>query len=115
MSMYGRYVKLTEGARKMVRDSWYGSLHEIRNFCRSAIFMSPKRYLDENFVAQTFEHLSKNLADSTRQHDPKAARIIAALKNSCGNRSAAAKDLGISTTTLWRTIKKYNLSEDDWM
>ncbi|RLB78823.1 MAG: sigma-54-dependent Fis family transcriptional regulator, partial [Deltaproteobacteria bacterium] len=38
-----------------------------------------------------------------------ATRIQEALEKCGGNRIAAAKELGISRTTLWRKIKKYGL------
>jgi len=41
---------------------------------------------------------------------PEAAKIRDLLKKHGGNRSETAKELGISTTTLWRYMKKYNVS-----
>lgn len=36
-------------------------------------------------------------------------RIIETLKNTHGNKSAAAKKLGISRTTLYNKMKEYNI------
>lgn len=36
-------------------------------------------------------------------------RILAALKVTSGNKTAAGKMLGVSTTTLWRWRKKYGI------
>lgn len=42
------------------------------------------------------------------QH-PEAAELAELLEKYRGSRSAVAKELGISTTTLWRRMKKYGV------
>ena len=39
-----------------------------------------------------------------------AGEIIEALSKHGGNRQAAARELGISTTTLWRRMKEFGIS-----
>ena len=41
---------------------------------------------------------------------PEAARLEAALRRHGGSRAAAAAELGISKTTLWRRMKQYGLT-----
>ena len=41
---------------------------------------------------------------------PEAEEISRLLDQYYGNRSAVANELGISTTTLWRKMKKYGIS-----
>ncbi len=66
------------------------------------------------------EHLPSDVKDWARRHPTiqpatgslameEAARIQSALERHNGNKVAAAKELGISRTTLWRKIKKYGL------
>jgi transcriptional regulator of acetoin/glycerol metabolism len=43
---------------------------------------------------------------------PEAAEVSAVLEKHRGNRTLAAKELGISTTTLWRRMKKYGIEID---
>jgi transcriptional regulator of acetoin/glycerol metabolism len=40
---------------------------------------------------------------------PEAVELGEVLKKHRGNRSLAAQELGISTTTLWRRMKKYGI------
>lgn len=114
MNRYGRYVKITEKAQKLLLDhDWPGGLPEIKSFCRSAIFLSPRRYVDEDFVLGNLAF--KTEAENTESSQVHAERLLQVLRAHHGNRAASARALGISTTTLWRKIKKYGLSEVDWL
>lgn len=120
MEHFGRYVKLTQDAHEVIRQhKWVGGLHEIRAFVRSVIFMSPKRSVDAMLVMQILgAHTPPKSVEHTAPRTARSApaeRIIQALHDSGGKQAEAARKLGISTTTLWRSIKKYGLSKDDWM
>jgi transcriptional regulator of acetoin/glycerol metabolism len=41
---------------------------------------------------------------------PTAGQLASVLKKHDGNRSAAAKELGINRTTLWRWLKRFGLT-----
>ena len=44
--------------------------------------------------------------------DPKALQITQLLTRFGGSRERVAQELGISKTTLWRYMKKYNIAAD---
>lgn len=50
---------------------------------------------------------------SSSTSSSKREMIINALRKCKGKRSEAAKELGVSTRTLYRMLKKYNISDDD--
>ena len=43
---------------------------------------------------------------------PEAVKISRLMEKYNGNRSQVANELGISTTTLWRRIKKYGIFQN---
>ena len=60
---------------------------------------------EEHVVPQPPYHSVFSKADS--EYD----RILDALNRAHGNRGTAAEILGISKTSLWRRMKKFNISE----
>lgn len=120
MERYGRYIKLTQDAHKVIRQhTWTGGLHEIRAFVRSLIFTSPRRSVDaalaQSCLVQNAPFSPNPRQGSQFEYDPQAERIVCALRAANGSRVQAAQQLGISTTTLWRSIKKYGLTKEDWL
>ena len=113
---YGRYVHLTKTAWQRMWDyPWPGNLAQLRGFCQRIVVGSPRRAVDEFFLdslrrdggpARSTE--SSGPASAAYQ-DPAAARIAELLSTCHGSRSAVAQALGISTTTLWRRMKKYGI------
>lgn len=114
---YKRYVHLTQDALKFMQDySWPGNLEQLNNVCERIVLMTEKRDVNELFVRKQLEQIApKHLRDSEKivlYKDPKAVELAELLRKHNGNRAAAATDLGISKTTLWRYIKKYGIEKD---
>lgn len=115
---HGRYVHLTQGAwQRMTEYPWPGNLAQLRNLCQRIIIEAPRRTVDELFLdgllrlAAPLERPDKD-PDPTPErfyHDPKAVRIADLLQLHHGNRKAVAADMGISVTTLWRYMKKFDI------
>ncbi len=118
---YGRYIKLTQEALQVLRDHpWNGGLHEIRAVVRATLIQSPKRSVDAAFVQGILRqcadpNVTNPQAPPAAPMNPQAQRLLEALRANGGNRAAAARQLGISTTTLWRRIKNYHLNPEDWI
>lgn len=114
---YGRYIHLTKAAQKRLTDyEWPGNLAQLRNICERIMIDSPRRTVDEIFLdglLQSSAPFQKDIAGSgsaaASYTNPKAARIAQLLELHHGNRKAVAADLGVSVTTLWRYMKKYQI------
>ena len=94
-----------------------GNIRELRNIVeRAAVLCSGGVITKEDVTAALYP---KNLEDSSERHNvqnPKEKAsteekeaIVRALDACRGNRSSAAKMLGIDRSTLWRKITKYGL------
>lgn len=113
---HGRYVHLVRGAWQRLLDyDWPGNLAQLRNLCERVIVESPRRTVDEAFLGNQLSAYG-SVQRQENPHgpaavycDPKAARIAQLLYDNHGSRSIVAKELGVSTTTLWRYIKKYGI------
>ncbi|TAL31618.1 MAG: PAS domain S-box protein [Spirochaetes bacterium] len=95
---------------------WPGNIRELENAIEHALamFSGPSITIDDLPVQVVLNNpdtnnpaKSVNPAASTRERDK--AAIIEALNRSNWNQVLAAKELGISRTTLWRKITMYNV------
>ena len=114
---YNRYVHLTNGACRFLREyDWPGNLEQLNNICERIVLLTEKRNIDESFVRNQLDQSVPQSLEGTESSasfkDQKAAEVAAALCRHAGNRSKAAEELGISKTTLWRYMKKYNIKAD---
>ena len=94
-----------------------GNIRELRNIVERAAVLCSDGVITKGDVAAAL--YPKNLEDSAERPDAPNPRektaskekeaIIKALEACGGNRSSAAKMLGIDRSTLWRKITKYGL------
>lgn len=113
---YNKYITITDGGiRKVTQLSWKGNLLQIRSFCERLVITSRKRSIDEVRIQKLYNELYPYFSESpeegkaTAYKSPEALQLSTVLEKHHGNRNLAAKELGISTTTLWRWIKKYGI------
>ncbi len=115
---YGRYIKLTGDARKLLQSyQWPGNLMELRMVCSRILIHASHYYVDAPEVEQYLDYpaAQKNgrmKVPEIQAFDP-AAEIIAALRRCGGSREQTAKELNISTSTLWRRMKKYRIDKNE--
>jgi transcriptional regulator with PAS, ATPase and Fis domain len=120
---YGRYHVLTCGAREYLMScAWKGNLIQVESFCERLVLTAQKRSIDEVAMKKLMEQLyaQDTAATALPEEDGdarslpgtasrKAESIRSALAQNGGNRQSAAAQLGISTSTLWRRMKKYGI------
>ncbi len=114
---YNRFLTVTEAGRKEILNfPWPGNKIQLVHFCEHLVLSARKKQIDEATVHLAYTQLFPNIEDVNGRETlvvydtPEASRIRDLLKKNGGNRAATAKELGISTTTLWRYMKKYNVS-----
>lgn len=113
---YARFPRIAEDAMEaLMAYPWPGNEIQLEAFCERMMLTTPKKTITSDFVHFLLDDLypvqEHKLEDGTTviyQH-PEAARLTELLEKHHGNRSAVAKELGISTTTLWRHMKKYGV------
>lgn len=118
MNRYSRYYVLTEEGKRVIKNYvWNGNLIQLKSFCERLILTTNQRKLDEHTLRKLLNQMYANVkkkedySELEEIQDPRAIPIIKALDKYNGNRNMAADDLGISTTTLWRYIKKYGIEK----
>jgi two-component system response regulator AtoC len=118
---YSSTPKITDGAlSNLLQYAWPGNVRELRNVMERAMVLSDGKLLDvphfplgtnaakEILPSQdnlSFDSQSLNSAIETLE----AKMIAAALHNSDGNKTRAARLLDISERSLWYKVKKYHL------
>lgn len=113
---YSRYVKLTKDAQAFLLSySWPGNLPELRSVCNRVFASSEKYCINSSDLKLQLSGGRLPGGENSELAHPASEpgereQILLALRRHSGNRTAAAKDLGISTTTLWRRMKAYQLA-----
>lgn len=113
LQKYNKHLVLTDGAYKQIREfAWQGNRIQMEAFCERLVLTSNKRSIDEVHLRELYGQLYPNIVEVGGQEkiviysSPEAADLKKLLEKYHGNRALVAKELGISTTTLWRRMKK---------
>ena len=111
---YGRYLHLTQDAWKALRGfSWPGNKEQLYGVCQRILVEAPRRTVTEETVRSFLPASAAPAADAPAASlllQPEEQRLRQLLRLYDGNRAQTARALGISTTTLWRKMKKYGLT-----
>jgi transcriptional regulator with PAS, ATPase and Fis domain len=100
----------------LMRHEFPGNVRELENIIEYAFVLCRTRMIDtchlpEHVLHGDTENGGANQADNgTGLERAEADAVRAALAKVDGHVSAAAKDLGISRTTLWRKMRKYGIA-----
>lgn len=112
---FHRYHVITSGGmEQLLAYDWPGNIIQVNSFLERLVLTANHRSIDENAVSRLWkqmfpEHLPEEGVSLAAEQSREAQRIVQALARNDGNRALTARELGISTTTLWRKIKKLGL------
>ena len=114
---YNRYFNLTQGAKDVIKTfRWEGNLIQLRSFAERLVIMNEKHNIDEVTIRKLYDELYPTSLKEVNGREravvyksPESLRLAEILEKHGGNRAEAARELGISTTTLWRRMKKYGV------
>jgi len=102
---------------KLSQREWPGNIRQLSNIVERLIVVAENNIVDEAMLDDVLADVAPVLIsndyqpDSNREFPDEKHLLMNALKQVRGNRQQAAKLLGISGTTLWRKIKKYQDSD----
>ena len=113
---YHRYHVITNGGmEELLHYDWPGNIIQVNSFMERLVLTAAHRSIDEGAIRRLWQQMfpeytvSREEAVSTFSQSREAQRITEALARNDGNRAVTAQELGISTTTLWRKIKKLGI------
>lgn len=113
----GQVKRLTEhAALKLAQHSWPGNVRELRNTMERAVILSHHDWIDATHIVLTTQARpepatpanSATLAEALMQLE--RDMISRVLSETGGNRTAAARKLGLSRQQLYRKLEAYQLS-----
>jgi two-component system response regulator HydG len=103
---------------KLVRYSWPGNIRELANSVERAVILATSDYIEKSDIVTGEEYFKERenitVSDEFRVEPLKEIEkkaIIQTLKSLDNNKSAAARELGITRKTLHKKIKEYKIEE----
>ncbi|WP_159874055.1 MULTISPECIES: sigma 54-interacting transcriptional regulator [unclassified Raoultella] len=102
---------------KLSQRKWPGNIRQLSNIIERLIVVAEDNVIDEAILDDVLADVTPMQIsndyqpDSDRDPPDEKHLLMNALRQVRGNRQQAAKLLGISSTTLWRRIKKYQGSD----
>lgn len=119
-------ISISKGAlNKLTMYPWPGNVRQLENIIERAIVLCSGSEIGANIIEEEINRLETYDYDAMVSNDTDSEiekgllknveedMILKVLKETGGNRTLAAKRLGISTTTLWRRLKQLKEDQED--
>ncbi len=108
---YGRDAKLTEsGLRALQEYTWPGNVRQLQHMIERLSILAPQHRIDEEAVLDAIQSMSSKEASGETLADTEAEQIRKVLAATGGNKSRAAKLLGIERKTLYRKLERMGIT-----
>jgi len=108
----------TEAMQRLVDYDYPGNIRELSNFIERGVALTQGKTLNIEHLPQNLGSLSVRVfkpemaATPTTLKEQETEHILQALKVANGNRTQAAKLLGIDRVSLWRKLKKLGIESE---
>src|SRR5712691_2184077 len=104
---YGQQAKLTESGLAVLENySWPGNVRQLQHMLERLTILAPHGRIDEASVREAIELTEPRDSISDSLADTEADQIRRVLAATGGNKSRAAKILGIERKTLYRKLER---------
>jgi DNA-binding NtrC family response regulator len=103
-------TKLTDsGVKAMEEYSWPGNIRQLQHMMERMTILAPGGRIDDGAVRQSIEQMDSRDHASDSLADTEAEQIRRVMAATNGNKSRAAKVLGIERKTLYRKLERMGL------
>jgi DNA-binding NtrC family response regulator len=107
---YGQQAKIvTSGLAALENYSWPGNVRQLQHMMERLTILAPQGRIDEEGVKEAIELTEPRDSASDTLADTEADQIRRVLAATGGNKSRAAKILGIERKTLYRKLERMGL------
>jgi len=104
---YGQAAKLTQSGLKAMEDySWPGNVRQLQHMMERLSILAPQGRIDDKAVQEAIELTDSRDISSETLADTEADQIRKVLAATAGNKSRAARILGIERKTLYRKLER---------
>jgi len=104
---YGQQAKLSESGLTVLENySWPGNVRQLQHMLERLTILAPQGRIDEAAVREAIELTEPRDSASDSLADTEADQIRRVLSATGGNKSRAAKILGIERKTLYRKLER---------
>ena len=100
---------IDSGLKAMEEYSWPGNIRQLQHMVERLAILAPGGRIDANAVRLAIEQMDSRESSSETLADTEAEQIRRVLGATNGNKSRAAKILGIERKTLYRKLEKMGL------
>jgi len=108
---YGQRAKITEsGMKAMERYRWPGNVRQLQHMMERLTILAPYGQIDEPAVQEAIKSMESREQPSESLADTENEQIRRVLSVTKGNKSQAAKILGIERKTLYRKLERMDPS-----
>jgi DNA-binding NtrC family response regulator len=108
---YGQLARLTEsGLRVMEEYAWPGNVRQLQHMMERLAILAPQGRIDEEAVRDAVDTMEPREEAGETLADKEQEQIRRVLAATGGNKSRAAKVLGIERKTLYRKLKLMGLA-----
>jgi DNA-binding NtrC family response regulator len=107
---YGQSARLTQSGLKLMEDySWPGNVRQLQHMMERLTILAPQGRIDDEAVREGIELTDSRDTSSETLADTEADQIRKVLAATAGNKSRAARILGIERKTLYRKLERMTL------
>jgi len=109
-SRYNRDVRLMDSGMRALQDfTWPGNVRQLQHMMERLTILAPGGRIDDAAVRQSIDQMDSRDHASDSLADTEAEQIRRVMAATNGNKSRAAKVLGIERKTLYRKLERMGL------
>ena len=96
-------------AEMLASHPWTGNLRELNNVVKRAVLLARGKLITPAELTMAMPHVPPEPSMALHDEDTERSRIVAALRQTNGNKAAAARLLGIDRKTIYNKIERLGI------